>query len=176
MWDSSSSPRPRDDRLTNSCFSRPRTLYFTTLDMSKARQALAEEVAQFPFMKTNLSQARLFCALALGIGYSFSLAAAAEPSADPAPAKTSIPWSQIGAKAGTDYQGDGLAVSPTAGGARLRCVFQRLEGEATREGLWLTSTDTNGVSERFRVTAMAAGRLDGAFGVLALAGLGSESL
>jgi hypothetical protein len=35
---------------------------------------------------------------------------------------------------------DGLAVSPTEGGAGLRCVFQRLEGEATREGLWLTST------------------------------------
>src|SRR6266436_5745299 len=54
-----------------------------------------------------------------------------------------IPWSQIGAKAGADYQGDGLAVSPIpqSGSARLRCVFQRLEGEATREGLWLTSTD-----------------------------------
>jgi hypothetical protein len=46
-----------------------------------------------------------------------------------------IPWSQIGAKAGSNYQGDGLAVRPTAQGARLRCVFQRLEGEATREGL-----------------------------------------
>ena len=61
-------------------------------------------------------------------------------SADTAPAKASqaIPWSQLGAKAGADYQGDGLAVSPTAEGARLRCVFQRLEGEATHEGLWLT--------------------------------------
>ena len=56
-------------------------------------------------MKTKLKlfQARMFCAVALGIGSSFSLAAAAADSADPAPAKTSIPWSQIGAKAGADY-------------------------------------------------------------------------
>src|SRR5678815_3822919 len=53
---------------------------------------------------------------------------------------TAIPWSQIGEKAGADYKGDGLSVSPIENGARLRCVFQRLEGEATREGLWLSST------------------------------------
>jgi len=106
----------------------------------------------------KLSPARLVCAVALGIGSTFGLAAAAGDSAEPAPAKTSIPWSQIGAKAGADYQGEGLAVSPTAEGARLRCVFQRLEGEATREGLWLTSTVTNGVDDRFRVTAAEVGR------------------
>src|SRR5438105_13199937 len=90
----------------------------------------------------KLFQARFFCAVALGIGSSFSLTAAAADSADPAPAKTSqaIPWSPLGAKAGADYHCEGLAVSPIADGARLRCVFQRLEGEATREGLWLTST------------------------------------
>src|SRR5258707_410151 len=54
-----------------------------------------------------------------------------------------IPWHQIGAKAGTDYKGDGLTVTPAACGARLRCVFQRLEGEATGQGLWLTSMLTN---------------------------------
>ena len=95
-------------------------------------------------MKTNLNllQTRIFCAVALGIGSSFGLAAAKENSADTAPGTTAIPWSQLGAKAGADYQGDALAVIPTAGGARLRCAFQRLEGEATREGLWLTSTVT----------------------------------
>ncbi len=84
-----------------------------------------------------------------------SLAATAADSADTAPAKASqaIPWSQLGAKAGADYQGDGLAVSPTAEGARLRCVFQRLEGEVTREGLWLTSTVTNAVNDGFCVVA-----------------------
>ena len=94
------------------------------------------------FMKTNLNllQTRIFCAVALGIGSFFDLAAATEISADTAPATTAIPWTQIGAKAGADYQGDALAVIPTAEGARWRCVFQRLEGDATREGLWLTST------------------------------------
>jgi hypothetical protein len=72
-------------------------------------------------------------------------------------APSAIPWNEIGAKAGADYMGDGLAVAPTGSGARLHCVFQRLDGEATPEGLWLTSTVTNTVSDRFRVTAMAVG-------------------
>ena len=132
-------------------------------------------------MKTKLKlfQARLFCAVALGIGSSFSLAVAAgrevpseergalerqgiEPSLHSPRSDAPRPaWSQIGAKAGADYQGDGLAVSaiPQSGSARLRCVFQRLEGEATREGLWLTSTVTNGVSDRFREVATAVRRL-----------------
>src|SRR6266487_3600264 len=66
-----------------------------------------------------------------------------------------IPWSEIGAKAGPDYQGDGLSVTPTESGAQLHCVLQRLEGEATREGLWLTSTVTNAANDRFRVRASA---------------------
>lgn len=51
-----------------------------------------------------------------------------------------IPLSELGAKAGAQYQGDGLSVVPTPEGARLRCVFQKLEGQVTREGLWLVST------------------------------------
>src|SRR5271169_5004063 len=42
-----------------------------------------------------------------------------------------IPWNQIGAKAGADYKGEGLSVAATRAGARLQCVFQRLDGEAT---------------------------------------------
>jgi len=110
--------------------------------------------------KLKLFQAGLFCAVALGVASSLSLVAAAGDSVDPAPAKTSeaIPWSQLGAKAGADYQGNGLAVSPTAEGARLRCVFQSLEGEATRQGLWLSSTVTKTMKDRFRVVAAAVGR------------------
>jgi hypothetical protein len=119
--------------------------------------------------KLNLFHARCICAVALGIGPSCGLPAAAGNSAGPAAARTTqearlvtssptIPWSQIGAKAGADYRGEGLAVSPTADGARLRCVFQRLEGEATREGLWLSSTVTNGVKDRFRIVAAEVGR------------------
>src|SRR5262245_28470943 len=93
-------------------------------------------------MKTKLKgfQARIFCVVALGIGSASSPAAAAEGSADAAPVKNSIPWSQIGAQPGTDYQGDGLAVTPTAEAVRMCCVFQQLEGEVTLEGLWLRST------------------------------------
>jgi hypothetical protein len=69
-----------------------------------------------------------------------------------------IPWSQIGEKAGVDYKGDGLSVSLTENGARLRCVFQRLEGEATREGLWLSSTASDQIQDRFRIVAAAVGR------------------
>ena len=123
---------------------------------------------QFMKPKLNRFQARLVCAVALGMGSSFSLAAAAADSADTA--ETSIPWSQLGAKAGADYQGDGLAVIPTADGARLRCVFQRLEGEATREGLWLASTAAETNREEFRVVAAAVGRAGEAFGVPASAG------
>jgi hypothetical protein len=48
---------------------------------------------------------------------------------------------QIGAKAGADYHGDGLAVSPTESGARLHCVFQRLDGEA-KTSHWLMMNQT----------------------------------
>src|SRR5204863_6255067 len=110
--------------------------------------------------KTRLKwfQARMVWAVALGLGSSLSPAAATDVSTDTARNKSSIPWSQLGAKAGTDYQGDGLTVMASAEGARLRCAFQRLEGEATCEGLWLTSTVTNGVNDRFRVVAEAVAR------------------
>ena len=71
-----------------------------------------------------------------------------------------IPWDQIGTKAGADYHGDGLAVTPAADGARLHCVFQRLEGEATRAGLWLVSAVTNTVADRFQVKAASIGRTE----------------
>jgi len=61
---------------------------------------------------------------------------------------------QLGAVAGEQYQGDGLSVSATPEGARLRCAFQRLEGQVTREGLWLSSTADASSGERFRVVAM----------------------
>src|SRR6266567_4712670 len=140
--------------------------------------------------KLKLFPARMFCAVALGIGSSLTLAAAAgrevgsvERGASEDGERESVergplvrrsdaltlyaprlPWSQLGVPqggTGADCQGDGLAVSPTADGARLRCVFQRLEGEATREGLWLSSTvipPSGTVNDRFRVMATAVGR------------------
>jgi hypothetical protein len=54
-----------------------------------------------------------------------------------------------------------LSVTATPEGARLRCTFQRLEGEVTRDGLWLRSTTGNAAGERLRVRAMAVGRSAG---------------
>jgi hypothetical protein len=80
-----------------------------------------------------------------------------------------IPFSQIGAKATADYHGDALAITATAEGVRLKCGFQKLEGRATVEGLWLESSATGG--GRFRVAACAVGRAqditDGAQGARA---------
>lgn len=69
--------------------------------------------------------------------------------------KESIDWNQIGTTAGADYQAEGLSVAATEAGARLHCVFQRLDGEATAEGLWLVSTVANQPADRFRVLATA---------------------
>ncbi len=69
-----------------------------------------------------------------------------------------IPMDQLGAVAGKQYQGDGLSVAATPDGARLRCAFQRLEGEVTRDGLWLRSTAGEAQGERFRVMAVEVGR------------------
>src|SRR5207249_5983620 len=69
-----------------------------------------------------------------------------------------IPKDQIGAVAGKQYSGDGLAVAATPRGAQLRCVFQKMEGEPTREGLWLTSTVEGAKGDKFRVVASALER------------------
>lgn len=46
-----------------------------------------------------------------------------------------IPWKELGKQAGAQYQGDGLSIIPTKEYALIRCVFQRLQGQVTREGL-----------------------------------------
>jgi hypothetical protein len=88
--------------------------------------------------------------LAMGVAHGADMAVASTPAASP--------WSQISAKTGADYKGDGLAVTPSDSGARLHCVFQQLDGEATTGGLWLASPVTNTVSARFLVTATEVGR------------------
>ncbi len=75
----------------------------------------------------------------------------------PARAETrpaAIPFSGIGARATADYQGDALGIRATVGGAQLRCGFQKLEGHATAEGLWLESTGP-GATGKLRLVATA---------------------
>src|ERR1039458_578848 len=78
----------------------------------------------------------------------------------PARAETqpaAIPFSDIGARATANYQGDALGITATTDGAHLRCGFQKLEGHATPEGLWLESTKPGGAG-RLRLPATALGR------------------
>jgi hypothetical protein len=100
--------------------------------------------------------------------------AAAVPATDSSQAAEAkpIPWSEIGAKAGAQYSGDGLSVYTDAQGKlRIRCLFQRMDGEITTEGLWLTSTTPESSAlDRFRVRAESLGRSGGAMSALGGAG------
>jgi len=64
-----------------------------------------------------------------------------------------IPYSAIGAKATADYQGDALGITATPDGARLRCGFQKLEGRAMPNGLWLESSAAGGGELRLVATS-----------------------
>src|ERR1019366_3181146 len=88
------------------------------------------------------------------------LAALALAIAVPAHAGTqpaAIPISDIGVRATANYQGDALGVTATSDGARLGCGFQKLDGHATPEGLWLESTRPGGAG-RLRLVAVAVSR------------------
>ncbi len=69
-----------------------------------------------------------------------------------------ITWNELGAKATAQYSGDGLAVSATANGARVRCAFQKLEGDVTPEGLRLRSSTAGGSNTVLGLTAISIGR------------------
>jgi hypothetical protein len=115
---------------------------------------------------TKISLSLAFAAAALFAAGPFAYAN--QPSL-PGPATTPptatnqpIAWADLGTQATAQYSGDGLSVFTAADGAvRLRCAFQKLEGEATAEGLWLTSTAPGAAASRFRVVADRVGR-DGA--------------
>ena len=129
--------------------------------------SLSAAVSAAVFLLTPLAQAvdpaasNISCGVpantvsgALGTG-----AAAAAGETLPNTTSTPIAWGELGAKATAQYSGDGLAIAATpAGTVALRCAFQKLEGELTREGLWLNSTDTNAAASRFRLRADSIGR------------------
>lgn len=95
-----------------------------------------------------------------------------EPPGNAIPASNAIPWSEMGAKVTSQYSDEGLSIRAIAGGALLQCVFQKLEGHATAEGLWLRSIQDHAGNhfqpasdatieagtDRFRVVAKALGR------------------
>ncbi|MCO5053577.1 MAG: hypothetical protein M9920_14955 [Verrucomicrobiae bacterium] len=110
-------------------------------------------------IKSNASSAAIrFLALAAATIGLRSSCAWATPIAANSATPSAIPWSEIGSRATATYQGDGLVATPTRNGAQLNCVFQRLEGEVTAEGLWLTSTPIEPAGDCFRVTATRVSR------------------
>ncbi len=58
----------------------------------------------------------------------------------------------------TINHGDSFCVKATPGGVAVCCGFQRLEGQATPQGLWLRSTADNSSGESFRVLSTSIGR------------------
>ena len=100
-----------------------------------------------------------------------------------APGNSPIAWAELGATATAQYSGDGLSVAVMPSGVvRLRCAFQRLAGEVTREGLWLESTVPGGAmasgaatvsARRFRLVADAVGREGGTVAALPRSGTAS---
>src|SRR6266581_4196569 len=72
-----------------------------------------------------------------------------------------IHMAELSSKIAVQNPGDNLSVVPSPEGAHLHCIFQKLEGEATTEGLWLTSTASGADADRFRVTATSVGRTVG---------------
>src|SRR5882762_2117972 len=69
------------------------------------------------------------------------------------------PLDQLGATAAKQYSGDGLLAAGIHDSVQLNCACQKMDGEASRQGLWLISTVSNKVSERFRVMATEVGRV-----------------
>ncbi|MBE7493500.1 MAG: hypothetical protein HS117_00990 [Verrucomicrobiaceae bacterium] len=84
-----------------------------------------------------------------------------------AEAQTSIPIDQLGAEVQKLDGGGSSQILPTPDGAQLKAVLQDLEATATPEGLWLTSTanEDEGRANRFRVRAVALGRVRSAAGM-----------
>ncbi|MFK7911555.1 MAG: choice-of-anchor D domain-containing protein [Akkermansiaceae bacterium] len=90
-------------------------------------------------------------------GFTLLIALAVSSLTNANPLSGPIPFSEIGAKATQDYKGDAIGITLTEKGAHLRAGFQKLEADATTEGLWLVSTE-KGDTSRLRLRAENIGR------------------
>jgi hypothetical protein len=88
------------------------------------------------------------------------ITSAIEPVEDTARTE-SIPLDQLGIEATKQADGEGLSIIATMDGAQLNCAFQRLEGRATPEGLWIASTTQAEDSNLIRIVAVSVGRTNG---------------
>ncbi len=128
--------------------------------------ALAADGAWAQASTTQPADARIISANAGPQAAPKSAPAASEKPPIPS---VSIPFAEIGAKAGAEYKGDGIGITATKVGARLRTEFQKLEAEATPEGLWLISTSEEEGGGRLRLVASQVGR-DAGGGALSASG------
>jgi hypothetical protein len=94
----------------------------------------------------------IMCLVALPFILAVLQATALHAADAPAP----MAFSEIGAKASADYQGDAIGVTATPEGASLHTGFQKLSGRVTEEGLWLDSNE--GDSDGLTLSAAALGR------------------
>ena len=116
--------------------------------MNTKRDTTSDTNSMSARFRRRIGPALLTLLAALALALTVPARAGTQPAA--------IPFSDIGARATANYQGDALGVTATADGARLRCGFQKLEGHATPEGLWLESTKPGGA--QLRLVAVAVGR------------------
>src|SRR5258707_14981317 len=72
-----------------------------------------------------------------------------KPDLHKAPRRVTL--SEYAVPLGAEFSGNGTSVFAGDGRAWLHCLFQRIDGEATAEGLLLTSMVTNAVSDCFRI-------------------------
>ena len=110
--------------------------------------------------RASQAERRGFAALSLML--CTAMQASAQTLGGSGPIHAPISLAELGAKACARYQGDGLSLLPAQEGARMCCVFQNLEGQATTEGLWLDSTADGARDGRFRLVARSVGREGGA--------------
>ena len=102
----------------------------------------------------------LLTAAALLLGALTSSLPAAPPQQPGLPAEAPaapIPFSELGAKATADYQGDAIGIETTPEGARLRTGFQKLAGTVTAEGLRVESTAEEEGQLQLTATALRRG-------------------
>lgn len=96
------------------------------------------------------------CAAAITILASSGIASTTPGS----PTDKSVQWSELGRAAQAQYDGDGLSISSTDTGARLRCVFQRLNAQVSAQGLRLISTAPGNSHDRLSLRSASIGRTD----------------
>ena len=115
--------------------------------------------SKFPFARQTCRKSLsvlLACGFTTGAFLSLVPRTLANTAEDQPAEKPAIPFSELGARATTDYRGNGMGISASPDGAELSTIFQKLKGKVTPYGLRLLSTEEDGGA--LHLTARAFGR------------------